>query len=780
MEPYLIEYNRVLTTIGKYRVVDLYPYKVQDAKKFIHRDHIPYNKDSIQSKAYAKEVWRRIVEGHWVMDGDTPVYMINNTYFHINLGTISKEDDHGNRLLDYPDFRDNELIFDSYILCCDRFSGFEGDKEFTCNYHIQALERGEKVPTKVLARLEATCKRPDGQWKRYINPWDYLTVFYLIIEKREKTLGLPLYQNASMNGIFLGSRRSAKTVNLAKDTVRNFITNGARRYNMLKRNLQVNFFVGASDSLFVNSYLAAAQDSWRHVPGAEKGGISPFFREAVGPWNQERDPIIQGYRTAGGEIEGSNSMIAKAVLVPGKGFSVVSKRYLRIVNDEFGLQPNSQQIMKAADASLKADKDPSGSFFGSGTGGNIKAVNQTKGIFYDPRQFRVFSIPNYWGDHSDIGLFVSAAYCFADQKNENGMTNLVEATKYILGLRNVLSGGDESKITDLRSNEPLIPSEMFLSGGNAYFNIDVINDRIDLLESGLWKEKAKIYDLDLGKKLPDKSWTIKAVEVKDRWHNVIDSDQYLMPNGKAKTGELVVYEEPRPDGPGFDSWGSMYKVVYDPHQELPSGESYASIIVYKGVPKHRSLERDEMFYNIVASYKGRISEDDEHKMFMLLCLWYRCFGQYERMSGIRGFFRRNELVWLLQPTPYNTIKEISPGTTQRQSTGIIMTDNGVDGLKSRALGLLKTWHNSVIFEDEEMNDRKFIQIETVWCLSLLYEMGGFNFEGNFDDISAMRILMLWLKEEQTNPDKEEDAESSDAEDRDMKELLHFTDLILDR
>lgn len=776
MEAYSTSYNRRVGAVGKYPVIDLFPYKIQEVQKFNvrkrHYDYLPYNKESVQHRAYVADVWRKMVEGMWVEDGDTQVFMLPNLYYHINLGSLSLEDEDKNRFIETPTLRDNEWIIHTYIICCDGFSGFEDDDEFTCNIFVKAIEEGKEVPTKVMARLEATCRRPDGQWKRYIYAWDYLTWFYTIEQKkRHKNLGRPLYQNPSYNGCLLSSRRVAKTFNLSADCARNFLCNGVKRADRLKRNPQINMFVGATDSLFLNSFLKAAEESLRNMPGSEKGGKSPFFREFVGPWTDDRDPIIQGYRTpgSGGEVVGSRSMISKAALLPGKKIPLVSKRFLRIYEDEGGQDAHAQQNMRAGDASVKGDRGPSGSYFISGTGGVIKAIAQMRGIMTSPRQFRVFVVPNYWGAGEDSGLFIPATYAYADYKDANGNTLLMEATQYVVDQRREQSGGDDNKITDLRANEPLIPPEMYLSGGGSRFNLDVIQDRIDILEAGLFRKKAKVYELTLGKNLPKFGKEVIARVVEDRWHNVIDSMDYY--NGdRKKTGELVVFEAPIYDGDEIDVVNSMYKVVYDPHQDLPSGDSFASIKVYKGMPRHRAFDKNEEFFNIVATFKGRLNEDDEHKLFMMLCLWYRCRGQYERnVSGIRGYFRGHNLTWLLQEPPINTIKEISPTTTQRQTSGIYMADNAVSGgLKSRATKMFVEWHNSEIFIDE--NGRHFIQIEICNDLSLLYEMTGYNETDNFDDISAMRVLMLWLKEENT-PDEDKDEDNkSDLEDDDFKQL----------
>lgn len=146
-----------------------------------------------------------------------------------------------------------------------------------------------------------------------------------------------------------------------------------------------------------------------------------------------------------------------------------------------------------------------------------------------------------------------------------------------------------------------------------------------------------------------------------------------------------------------------------------------------------------MFHNIVATAKLK---DGDFKPFLLLCLKYRSKGQYERnVNGIPDFFTKFGLQWLLQPTPIAYIKDISPGTRQSQQSGIYMTDQ----LRREATKLLQRMHKSIVHIDGL--NRKFKHCETWYALDLLYEMVAYDDERNFDCVSAMRILMLWMESE---------------------------------
>jgi hypothetical protein len=162
-------------------------------------------------------------------------------------------------------------------------------------------------------------------------------------------------------------------------------------------------------------------------------------------------------------------------------------------------------------------------------------------------------------------------------------------------------------------------------------------------------------------------------------------------------------------------------------------------------------------------------KEDGHMLFMLLCLWYKARGQYERnVSGIPDFFSKYGLRWILQPTPYQYIKDsISPTTRQAYDSGIVMTAQ----LKMEGRRLLKQHHRQVVHIDDL--GRAYRQTEFWYDIGLLHEMNMYDpEEGNYDDISAMFILMLWLQAE-FNPTGVNDPNTT--EDAEFAELAAFAE-----
>ena len=220
--------------------------------------------------------------------------------------------------------------------------------------------------------------------------------------------------------------------------------------------------------------------------------------------------------------------------------------------------------------------------------------------------------------------------CIRDRcKDPQGNTDVIKGTKHTLQDRLRLMEEEKTSLIARRQNEPLEPSEIYIAGKSDYFERDIIADRIEILEHGLQRQQGHVYDLQLGKYDPQSGlYEVYAEKKNERWGNAIVDMDY-----KGRSGEIIVYEPPMHDGIGFLDYDNLYKVVYDPKSDITTGSSYGAIIVYKGLPK-RGLKPGELFYNIVAEAKIKNDEEDHHIVFLLMCLWYKSKGQYERnVSG---------------------------------------------------------------------------------------------------------------------------------------------------
>lgn len=193
--------------------VDLFPYKIKDPNNFYFRNHpVGLNPNTFRYKAYWKSFEKHCLEGKWINDNGTWVYLMPKLFFYLNYVLISDKD----RNTTHPRLMDNVIIMFTYFLCCEGFSGFDGDDEITCNKYVGRLAKGEKLQDFEKEALEKSTgtKKANGEYKRYVEPWEYLTETYLITNKKDKPLGNPIYDNGYYNGMLLCARATFKALPL--------------------------------------------------------------------------------------------------------------------------------------------------------------------------------------------------------------------------------------------------------------------------------------------------------------------------------------------------------------------------------------------------------------------------------------------------------------------------------------------------------------------------------------------------------------------------------------
>lgn len=219
---------------GSRYIVDLAPYRVQDINRFYHRDHpVQLHPQSPAYKKYWLKELKHYVEGRWVLDtkgsGSKGVWywIPPKLDFYINYLTL--EDEKRNVIV--PTMRDIDRIIFRYITCMDGFSGFEEDHKYTCNELVRKIEEG--VATKIdLKKITPSCYIPGTKdFKKYINPWEYLRTHYLIDEPCEKPMGRALWENQLYNAMVLAARFTGKAL---KPTEKVRVPGGWREIGQLR------------------------------------------------------------------------------------------------------------------------------------------------------------------------------------------------------------------------------------------------------------------------------------------------------------------------------------------------------------------------------------------------------------------------------------------------------------------------------------------------------------------------------------------------------------------
>lgn len=727
-------------------IVDLFPYKIKDRSLFYFRNHpVDLRPDSTVYNEYWTEQWRYVIEGKWVNDKGTWVFMYPSLYFYINIAKIYDTDDKSQsaRMLIHPDLRDIEWLFGTYSMCSRGFSGFSNDKEYTCHETVGKLERKEYVDEIELDRLPNSVYKEDGKFKKYVWAWDYLRIHYLIDNPTKEPLGIPLYYNPLRNSISLTCRSSGKSIFYSiAEVLHEFLTGSIRYWEDRAKILDSSqlFFAGSSDKKKMEKTLKMMKVFYFNMPGdyttydvkgKEIYTPSPFYRFLTGSWILG-NTLKHTYRKKDNRAEGSESMIELYPIVTSD--AITGDRYAVVFIEEIGLLHFSTQLFSMTRDSLQVDGNNVGRMVMVGTGGDIDKIQDTKNMFTNPKAFDIYDIPNYWENPANrIGLFLPVLYQNRNYKDENGNTKLELAYEYcIRKVEEKIKNESSKSVKDYLLHNPFIPSQIFHSTKYNIFPAEEASERLMEIDTkNLFIKKATV-----GKLVEDKKAKYGVRFEPD--NSITPITRYLgFDQGREDVrGSVVIYEQPPDNIPK-----GLYIVIYDPVAYNGDGTSLNSILVYKGL----ALDNNGMVNTLVAEYIGRRDTLTETwEIVYKLARYYNCNIFPE--TNTPGF-----VDWVRKAKKHGSILEPSPFHIERETFKTYKYDNNRVGfrmtgeLKFLADNLINEWLLEVIDPGDIDNDIKPLKvIDTIYSTRLLEEINYYEDGKNCDHISSLRGLVLWM------------------------------------
>jgi hypothetical protein len=732
-----------------YRLVDLFPYKIQNRDGFYNRKHpVGLHPDTAEYHTYWRDQWEKVIEGMWVNDNGTWVYMMPKLYFYINITKIADtmEGNKSARALIHPRLRDTEWIIFTYIFCCQGFSGFQFDEEYTCHETIGKIQEGKEVDDFDIRKLPENVKKPDGTYKKFIDAWTYLTRHYLIDNKASKPLGVPYYDNPMRNGLIFSCRSTGKSLDcFVGDFMHEFLTGGVRYKSMAKSMLEspLLFFAGSSDEKKMNKTLRMVKTFYDNMPGSySETGMdgkeiftpSPFFRQLQGSWSLG-NALTHQYKRRDGRTMGSKSMIELNAIHSHD--VATGDRYALILVEELGLLKIMMQFYDSCKDSMEVNGVKTGRMMGLGTGGDVERIQESKMMFTNTSGYDVFGIPNFWENPNvDIGLFIPVEYKFEDYKDPQGNTDLELARGRMWGLAEA-----KRKKSSARSyktyllNNPFIPSQIFQSSKYSLFPAEEAINRLTEIETKeLWAKKATV-----GKLVPDTDARYKYRFDPDLTGELIPINSYLgfdIEKDDTK-GACVMYEPPPdiiPDG--------LYKAIYDPVSKDGKGTSLNSLIIYKGL----SNDNYGLSNNIVFEWIGRLDTLEEAWEIVFRAAKYynaKIFPETNTPGFVSWIRHTKRAGYMLQTTASYIEKEIFKNY-RHDADKVGFNVRGNRGQMTFFLdNLIHDWLMEEADHDSETGEVTARVIDTIYSTRLLEEIAYYS-DDNYDHISSLRGLMLWL------------------------------------
>lgn len=428
--------------------------------------------------------------------------------------------------------------------------------------------------------------------------------------------------------------------------------------------------------------------------------------------------------------KGYKSIIAGAVIDDPR--KVRGERGILGMVEEAGSMPNLINLLSAMKPLFEEGSEALGQILMYGTGGEEKAVyiEDLEEIFYNPERYNMASFVNKWsegGGQDTIGFFVPADVATPKFFDEETGKPLVKEARAFWESQYQKVEANNKALVKLKAERPLKPSDIFYGMTSSVFPIKEIKEQRKKIKSDKYQGFIKHGHLiQTGRNvefIPDKNKYVNFP------HKISDD----------LSGEVTVFETPQRDNSGIVPDG-LYTIVHDPYMFDETTESYSlgSTFVYKTSPYG-----DTGGDIIVAEYTARPGSKDIYNYnLFLLAKYYNAKINFELAGGgqdVVSYAKNKNLLHYLEFEPeILSSKEIT--TKRNRRYGVNLT---ADQQKTAIL-LFAGWLMEVVSVLD--SGEEVLNLHRVYSDGLLAEIEKFNQKGNFDRVSAMKILM-WIKKE---------------------------------
>tara|TARA_Y100001938_G_scaffold148602_1_gene232813 strand:- start:32858 stop:34975 length:2118 start_codon:yes stop_codon:yes gene_type:complete len=645
-----------------------------------------------------REEKKRCIEGYWVGG----VWMPGNLYFYVNFWTIllNKTAHSKTKTPGKPFLRDLEWEF-FYNWCEARgFSGFEDDKEFTCN-------------------------------REFIGQDNYIPAAEYMRKTHKRNLGRPLWENEAKNFMMMGSRGFGKSYSVAGGVAgHEFVFDGMKAYDpeLIKNPPSTEIVVGAGDAKYSGDILKKTQFGLDNLPGGIEIGNkfypSPFSKQYGGSWYSGKEIIAEYKKKLGGtwKVMGSKSKI-KHRTFKDNPFAANGTRPAVMVMEEIGMFNNLKASHEASVECMKNGAYKFGSCMYLGTGGDMEGGGtvDARDMFYNPDVYDMISFNDEWEDKGKISYFVPAYRGLNQFKDNNGNTQEQAAKDYLDEFREKLKKGKNARsaLDAELQNRPLVPSEVFLTRtGNLFPVADLLTRLAELEASNRERNHDYIGELYVDTTTKKVSWKPNA-KLKPIY-------EFPLRGSDDMAGCVLIYEMPYEDSDGVIPFG-MYIAGTDPydHDESTTSSLGSTFILNK------------LTNRIVAEYTGRPDTANQYyENVRRLLKFYnaKCLYENER-KGLFQYLEHKHETYLLADQP-EIIKDVVQNSKVQRQKGMHMSKP----LKIYGEELIKMWLL------EPNGSEGLLNLHRIRSIALLKELIAYNNIGNFDRVMSLMMVIYHLEE----------------------------------
>lgn len=438
------------------------------------------------------------------------------------------------------------------------------------------------------------------------------------------------------------------------------------------------------------------------------------------------------------EVGYMSEIIGRVVDHPRKARGARTGSRGKVFLEEGGSFPNTREIINVVRPLVEQGGVTTGQIIMWGTGGEQGAgIAGLEHVFTHPDGFNMYAFDNVWDKNAEgqkIGWFFPTYACMDRFMDDDGNCDQEAARKFHEAERAKIretSPEDEDRYI---AEYPNVPGEALMRLTNNEFPVaeaqrQLMRVRSDAGIQGMLKhgwvirdEKGLKFKIDPNAR-PLKTWAVDPKVNKDGCITMLESPFKL--NGRV------------PDG--------MYSIILDPYykDEAIESKSLGAAYVYKHINDVSESEDDIL----VAWYVGRPKRlPIFYENLFLLARFYNAKIQSEIAGGGKGVLDHARVHKLLEWCELEP-DILAPGEVPKRKKNYFM-DMGGDRVKL-SLSYLGDWFRKERSYTLLNNDEGFttvINVNKIYDEGLLEEIVRFNDEGNFDRISALRLLPFMIKE----------------------------------
>lgn len=403
-----------------------------------------------------------------------------------------------------------------------------------------------------------------------------------------------------------------------------------------------------------------------------------------------------------------------------------------------------------------------------GTGGDMeKGTKDFHEMFYDPESYGLMSYENIYDENAagNCGWFIDDMWYYPGyiQKDfyvddfkvtkqlpfvdDQGNSHRDLAEESLDAKRELRKRGTRDSYNKFITQQPKSPAEAFLRVQGTAFDTIRASARLSVVETNRSLYIDSIWRANL---------TVDPQSNKIKFeYDLTGSPLYEFPikNNKQK-GAIEIYEMP----------------ITGPDGEVPYGRYIAGIDTYDDDESTTSsvgsiLVLDLVTDRIVCHYKGRPETADKfYETVRRILKFYNAIGNYERnKKGLYAYFYNKGFMYLLADEP-SILKDrgISKSNTFGNNSKGTMASPAVN-----AFGIQRSvqWMSNTAYGEEEGSEVN--NLDKIRPIPLLKEIIAWNTDGNFDDISALGMLMILREDKLIIKTKENTARIKQVADDDF-------------